>query len=410
VRDNCGAAEICGNGLDDNCNGQVDEGCSCTPGAVQPCFLGPPGRRNVGACQDGTQRCQGSGEFGAWGPCMGGISPTPEACDTVDNNCNGCIDDNPICCRPDIMCPAPGALPEAQPYNDYVVNGAMFFPGPTMAWRWTVTGGPCDQLLQSTAGQVSYTLSGASTPTVTFHPTLSGDYIFTMTVTDANGVQHSCMFLVHVRGPGLRVELCWDTTGNADVDLHLHRPGTTTPWFTTTLTGTPTNTNADDCYYFNCKATTFAARPSWGYANSNVGECSGSPEGAQWQSLGYCANPRLDIDNISTPGIPENTNIDNPQNGQTFRVMVHHYGGSVTTHPMVNIYCGGQLLGTYGAAPDLVPGFTAGGGFGQGPMWRVVDVQTQVNGAGTTTGCQLLPLHPAGMSSGYLVTTNDRSY
>src|SRR4051812_37205000 len=58
--------EICGNGLDDNCNGLADEGCSCTPGAVQRCFLGPPGKRNVGGCTDGAQTCVGS-EFATWG-------------------------------------------------------------------------------------------------------------------------------------------------------------------------------------------------------------------------------------------------------------------------------------------------------------------------------------------------------
>jgi hypothetical protein len=29
--------EICGNGIDDNCNGQIDEGCACTPGETRPC-------------------------------------------------------------------------------------------------------------------------------------------------------------------------------------------------------------------------------------------------------------------------------------------------------------------------------------------------------------------------------------
>ena len=62
----------------------------------------------------------------------------------------------------------------------------------------------------------------------------------------------------------------------------------------------------------NCKATTFAASgaPNWGYPNSPIAECSGGPEGAMWQALGYCRNPRLDIDSISANGVPENINID----------------------------------------------------------------------------------------------------
>src|SRR5262245_52186400 len=39
----CGPVEDCGptgsgNGADDNCNGVVDEGCSCRPGSVERCF------------------------------------------------------------------------------------------------------------------------------------------------------------------------------------------------------------------------------------------------------------------------------------------------------------------------------------------------------------------------------------
>jgi hypothetical protein len=238
-----------------------------------------------------------------------------------------------------------------------------------------------------------------------------------MTVTAPDGTVYSCTFIVHVRGPGLRVELCWDTTGSADIDLHLHRNGTTTPWFTDDGSSSG-NINPDDCYYANCKAGSFlpcpfpppfcagwgAGSPDWGYASSPLSECSGGPEGPTWATVGSCHNPRLDVDNISTVGIPENINLDNPLDGETFRTMVHHYGGSVTTHPMVNIYCGGTLTATYGAAPDLVSGFTGGGGFANGPMWRVADATVTVVG-GVTTGCDVTALHPPGMPTEYWVTT-----
>src|SRR4051794_20026647 len=35
VSDQCASTEVCGNGLDDNCNGSSDEGCHCSPGSVQ---------------------------------------------------------------------------------------------------------------------------------------------------------------------------------------------------------------------------------------------------------------------------------------------------------------------------------------------------------------------------------------
>lgn len=409
VADGCGATEVCDDGLDNNCNGTIDELCACTPGAVQPCFLGPPGRRNVGACVDGTQRCQGTTEFGHWGACEGGMWPGGEACDTVDNNCNGCVDDHPDCCVVDLACPSPGDLPEASPFTDYTIDGTLFWGGPATSWTWTVVGGPCDQLLDATTGHVSYTLTGANTSTVTFRPTLSGDYTFTMTVQTPEGPQ-TCTFIVHVRGPGLRVELCWDTTGSTDIDLHTHRSGSTTPWFETSGGAI----NSDDCYYYNCKCYSYSFpigdMAEWGYASSPIAECSGSPEGACWTGIGTCHNPRLDVDNIATVGIPENINVDRPVDGGTYRVMVHYYGGSGVTYPMVNVYCGGNLLGTYGAAPDTVPGFTSGAGFAAGTMWRVVDALTHVDAAGTTTGCDLSPLHPPGSPSGYWVTNNDTSY
>ena len=107
------------------------------------------------------QTCEGSGEFVHWGPCEGGITPGSDACDTQDNDCNGCADDNPLCCEVILACPGPGDLPEAQPFMPYVIDGTMFYGGTASSWSWTVVGGPCDTLL----GTPSYDLSGASTST-----------------------------------------------------------------------------------------------------------------------------------------------------------------------------------------------------------------------------------------------------
>ena len=35
VNPGCGAREMCGNGLDDDCNGMVDENCPCVPGTTR---------------------------------------------------------------------------------------------------------------------------------------------------------------------------------------------------------------------------------------------------------------------------------------------------------------------------------------------------------------------------------------
>ena len=70
----CGDSELCGgdgrgDGLDNDCDGQVDEDCLCEPMTdSMECFPGPPDRLNVGACSSGVQTCS---EFGTWNPCVG---------------------------------------------------------------------------------------------------------------------------------------------------------------------------------------------------------------------------------------------------------------------------------------------------------------------------------------------------
>ncbi|MDQ1346831.1 MAG: hypothetical protein QG573_200 [Acidobacteriota bacterium] len=83
-------SELCGNGLDDNGNGDVDERCACKPGATQPCFPGPADRKGQGICQAGTQKCQGDAEFLSWGRCEGAVGPKAELCgDGIDQDCDG---------------------------------------------------------------------------------------------------------------------------------------------------------------------------------------------------------------------------------------------------------------------------------------------------------------------------------
>jgi hypothetical protein len=146
--------------------------------------------------------------------------------------------------------------------------------------------------------------------------------------------------------------------------------------------------------------------------------------GNSWSSVNaMCPNPRLDIDNVVSVGRPENANIDAPNNGDTFRTMVHYYGQdfmqskkTVEEHPIVNIYCGGKLKATYGQAPNQLgpcPGptcFNDGSGWAAGLMWRVADVTAIVDAMGNTTDCVVTPIHPAGQTSGYSVTTNDTTY
>ncbi len=115
----CGAgggevmSEKCGDGVDNDNNGEIDDGCACEVGDTQSCYNGSPYAVATSNCLPGSQTCinAGSSEIVAikWGPCEGGtecIADTREvSCgDGKDND-----DDNLVDCD-DADC-AEGGLP-----------------------------------------------------------------------------------------------------------------------------------------------------------------------------------------------------------------------------------------------------------------------------------------------------------
>jgi len=89
--------EICGNGRDDDGDGEVDEQCPCSVGETQACYGGDPARAGVGACALGAQGCIASGEFGVLDACEGWVPPAEEACNGVDDDCDGTADEGCEC-------------------------------------------------------------------------------------------------------------------------------------------------------------------------------------------------------------------------------------------------------------------------------------------------------------------------
>lgn len=86
-----GSGNGTGNGLDDDCNGRVDDGCAaCAEGDTKSCYTGSSGTQNIGICQAGQSTCNASGE---WGPCVGEVKPESESCNGADDNCNGSVDE-----------------------------------------------------------------------------------------------------------------------------------------------------------------------------------------------------------------------------------------------------------------------------------------------------------------------------
>lgn len=90
--------EECLNSIDDDRDGEVDEDCPCTAGAIAACYDGPLGTEGLGICTSGTKSCIDD----EWGGCEDQVTPVSESCiGGLDEDCDGKVDcdDREDCAR-----------------------------------------------------------------------------------------------------------------------------------------------------------------------------------------------------------------------------------------------------------------------------------------------------------------------
>ncbi|MEM9073531.1 MAG: MopE-related protein [Myxococcota bacterium] len=157
--------ETC-DGTDDDCDGTTDEGCDCITGSTRRCGT------DVGVCRRGTETCDAAGR---WGPCLGSVDPSPELCNSNDDDCDSSVDEGDVCPRfpPTVTCPGDRSVTVG---DAVALSGGGSDPdGGSVSFAWTVVSRP--------AGS-SANPSPANAASTTFTPDAAGTFTLRLCVTD----------------------------------------------------------------------------------------------------------------------------------------------------------------------------------------------------------------------------------
>jgi hypothetical protein len=261
------------------------------------------------------------------------------------------------------------------------LDGADFVVGDVRSYHWTLQQEDCDAIVPN----AQFTLQGADSQVVKFQPSRPAFYHFTLDVVGVLGDRATCKLEVPVKGVGLRVELCWDTSTSTDLDLYLHNPFDKRPWFAPGAASIEEGLDNTTCNTSNATAELrVPSRVNWGYEPSALGACN-TPPFQDFVNSGRCPNPRAANDNNQAlaNGTTERMQLDNPRHGQTFRAMVQNFN-NFRALPHVFVYCNGQRVGAFDG-PSSPPGFVANFKGIFGVMWRATDITTVVDATGNVS-------------------------
>lgn len=286
---------------------------------------------------------------------------------------------------------------------------ATFATQPLASSRWVVRRDDCDAILP----QPTFTAVGTGGPVFDLTPGRPGLYRIALEVETLSGEQDSCELVVRYASRGVRVDLCWDTSTTVDVDLYVHTPLNQKPYYGPGGSLEPTylasRVTEDTCNPANCGPFVFDARPLFELPDSPLEFCEAGPSAADYFDAGHCPNPRSGRDNNQSDatGTSEIVQIDNPRDGDVYRVMVQNYDNAPAV-PHVFIYCGEEQV--FVGLPGAPDSFVTDQERLPGVLWRAADINTFTVSDRGGMGCFVTPLeHPNFPETPY-VTVNEIAY